>query len=611
VIPEAVIDEIRARVDAVAVIGRHVELKRSGRTFKACCPFHGERTPSFHVYPEDKHFKCYGCGEHGDVFKFLQKLQGKEFPEVVRALAQEVGVAIPEREEDSAEQRRRREERREVLAACDAAARYFAARLWSAYGEPGASYLRARGVAEPIARAFRLGLASSDWDDLTPRLGRKGIQAAALEKAGLVARREGGGAYDRFRGRLVFPIAAADGEVIGFGGRTLPGAPDRLAKYINSPESLLYKKSRVLYGIDLAREHIRRTRSAVLVEGYFDVIALHQAGVKNAVAVCGTALTPEHVEALQRLDCRTLTLLFDGDAAGVEAATKAAASVLPSGLAGRVALLQGEGGKVDPDEFARAQGADAVEKLVASAQPLTEYLIDRAICDHCGPSPAESSFEQRSAAVRQLRPLLDAARGLAKSILEDRVAKRIGVDAKALSRELGTYTEMEARAGPGAAPARTQVRSDLVSKGSKGSKALDALGVLAAFPELVDVAREERFLDLFTGTPLELIARGLVEQTLDGPGTVSRLEPLLPAQSIGRVKKLLAEARPEPAGAEREFRKATVEAKIEQLGDEIDRLSAEVASAGSPIPDHLRSAMLVAKSRRADLEKRRDGRRPG
>jgi len=609
VIPDAVIEEIRARVDAVAVIGRHVELKRSGRTFTACCPFHGERTPSFHVYPEDKHFKCYGCGEHGDVFKFLQKLQGKEFPEVVRALAQEVGVAIPEHEEDSAEQRRRREERREVLAACDAVARYFAARLWSEHGQPGSSYLRARGVAEPIAKAFRLGLASSAWDDLTPRLERKGISAAALEKAGLVARREGEGrTYDRFRGRLVFPIAAADGEVIGFGGRTLPGAPEKLAKYINTPESLLYKKSRVLYGIDLAREHIRRTRSAVLVEGYFDVIALHQAGMKNAVAVCGTALTPEHVEALQRLDCRTLTLLFDGDAAGVVAATKAAASVLPSGLAGKVALLQGEGGKVDPDEFARTQGAGAVEKLVASAQPLTEYLIDRAIGDHCGPSASESSFEQRSAAVRQLRPLLDAARGLAKSILEDRVAKRIGLDEKALSQELGTYTEMEARAGPGAAPVRTQVRP---AHGSKGSKAVDALGVLAAFPALTEVAREERFLDLFTGLPLEPVARALLEQKLLDLGAVSRLEPLLPAHSLSRVKKLLAEARPEPAGAEREFRKATIEAKIEQLGDEIDRLSAEVASAGSPIPDHLRTAMLVAKSRRADLEKRRDGRRPG
>src|SRR5512143_2791132 len=324
-----------------------MELKRSGRTWKGCCVFHGERTPSFHVYPEDKHFKCYGCGEYGDVFKFLQKLQGKEFPEVVRALAQEVGVAIPEREEDSAEQRRRREERSEVLAACDVASRYFAARLASRFGEAARAYLASRGFADETVKRFRLGVAADDWEELSARLAPKGVTAAALEKAGLVAARDDGRRYDRFTGRLMIPISAMDGEVIGFGGRVLPGAPEKRAKYINTPESVLYKKSRVLYGLDLAREHVRRTRSAVLVEGYFDVIGLHQVGVRNAVAVAGTALTPEHGDVLRRIDCRTLTLLFDGDAAGVAAATKAAPVLVPSGIMGKVALLPREGGKTD------------------------------------------------------------------------------------------------------------------------------------------------------------------------------------------------------------------------------------------------------------------------
>ena len=204
-IPDATIDEVRGRVDIVAVIGRHMELKRSGRTWKGCCVFHGERTPSFHVYPEDKHFKCYGCGEYGDVFKFLQKLQGKEFPEVVRALALEVGVEVPEREEDSAEQRQRRQERAEVLAACDAAARYFSARLQSPFAEPVRAYLSSRGFAEETVKLFRLGAASNVWDDLAGRLREKGVSQAALEKAGLVARKEAGGRYDRFRGRLIFP----------------------------------------------------------------------------------------------------------------------------------------------------------------------------------------------------------------------------------------------------------------------------------------------------------------------------------------------------------------------------------------------------------------------
>src|SRR5512139_1980723 len=163
-IPDSIIEEIRNRVDVVAVLGRHMELKKSGRTWKGCCPFHGERTPSFHVYLEDKHFKCYGCGEHGDVFKFLQKVQGKEFPEVVRELAAEVGVEIPEeRGEDSAEARRRRKERAEALAACDAAARYWQARLWTGHGEAGQRYLAGRGVAEETARLFRLGMAAPGW----------------------------------------------------------------------------------------------------------------------------------------------------------------------------------------------------------------------------------------------------------------------------------------------------------------------------------------------------------------------------------------------------------------------------------------------------------------
>ena len=602
-IPDAIIDEIRGRVDIVAVIGRHMELKRSGRTWKGCCVFHGERTPSFHVYPEDKHFKCYGCGEYGDVFKFLQKLQGKEFPEVVRALAQEVGVTIPEREEDSAEQRRRREERSEVLAACDVAARYFAARLASRFGEEARSYLASRGFADETVKLFRLGVASDDWDDLTARLGPKGVSAAALEKAGLVAQRDDGRRYDRFTGRLMIPIAAMDGEVIGFGGRVLPGAPEKRAKYINSPESVLYKKSRVLYGIDLAREHVRRTRSAVLVEGYFDVIGLHQAGVRNAVAVCGTALTPEHVDLLRRIDCRTLTFLFDGDAAGVAAATKAAVALVPSGIQGKVALLPADSGKVDPDEFARTQGLAATEKLIAEAKNLIEYLIDRAVADHCGSKPRESGYQDRQRAYEQLKPLIEAMpAGAAKTQFVEWVAKRIDWSPHTLAVDTGVATVMPA--GPGAA-------LKTVAQPVLGSKSIDALGVLAAFPALAEVAREEHFLDLFLGMPAESVARRLLDGSLEGEAVVGALEAQLPEAMLHRVRKLMAEARPDPDAAEREFRKATVEAKIEQLGQEIDRLNAEIVLAGRPIPEELRTAMLVATRRRADLEKRRDGRRRG
>jgi DNA primase len=610
-IPDATIDEVRGRVDIVAVIGRHMELKRSGRTWKGCCVFHGERTPSFHVYPEDKHFKCYGCGEYGDVFKFLQKLQGKEFPEIVRALALEVGVEVPEREEDSAEQRQRRQERAEVLAACDAAARYFSARLHSPFAEPVRAYLASRGFAEETVKLFRLGAASNAWDDLTARLREKGVSQDALEKAGLVARKEGGGRYDRFRGRLIVPIAALDGEPIGFGGRVLPGAPDKLAKYINSPESILYKKSKVLYGIDLAREHIRRTRQAVLVEGYFDVIGLHQAGVKNAVAVCGTALTPEHLELLRRCDCREVVFLFDGDSAGQAAPARAAHALLPSGLSGKVALLPAQGGKVDPDEFARERGSAAVEALLAAAVPLTEFLIEAAVRAHCGGAPAQASMEQKVAAFAELKPFLALVpAGLARTMFEERVAKRLDVAPEVLSAEM----ERAAEAPPQRAarltphePAPAPRRSAAPGARALWGPAIDALGLLASFPQLADVAREEHLLSVFEGTPLEALVRDLLSGSLAVADLPARLEAHLDPKGVAHVKDMLGPARPPTETAERALRRSVLRARLVLLEQEHDRLTAAVTHAGTPAPQELAEAQIATWRRLASVKKRLDG----
>ncbi len=610
-IPDSVIDEIRQRVDVVAVIGRHMELKKSGRTWKGCCVFHGERTPSFHVYPEDKHFKCYGCGEYGDVFKFLQKLQGKEFPEVVRALAAEVGVEIPEDQEDSAEQKARRKERNEALAACDAAARYFGARLWSRYGATGREYLEGRGVTEESVRLFRLGLAAPGWNDLEKRLSEKGVGARALGLAGLRIEKDGRG-YDRFRGRLMFPIAGMDGKAIGFGGRSLPGqGDDKGAKYINSPETVLYKKSKVLYGIDLAREGIRKARAAVLVEGYFDVIGLHQAGIRNAVAVCGTALTEEHLELLRRCDCREVTILFDGDVAGLAAPSRAAAALLPSGLSGKVATLPAEAGKADPDEFARARGRAGVEALLASAVPLTDWLIDRAVEKHCGERAADASVESKLAAVRELEPFVRMTpEGLARNVFEDRVARRLDLDPSALRAEMESE-KAPPRRGPardGRAPAgrvpagRLAGRVQVLLPGP----AVDALGILAAFPDLSEAAADEDLPRLFPEGPLADLARALVREPLPLEDVLARLGQAVDARALTRVRSFSGPGRPRPEEAERELRKSAVEAKIEIIQREQDRLLAAIARAGSPPPEDLTTEQLTLNRRRRDLERRRE-----
>ncbi len=605
-IPEPVIEEIKRRVDAVAVIGRHMELKKSGRTWKGCCIFHGERTPSFHVYPEDKHFKCYGCGEHGDVFKFLQKVQGKEFPEVVRALAAEVGVEIPDAAEDSAEAKARRKERTEALAACDAAARYYAARLWSPFGGSGRDYLASRGVSEETARLFRLGLAAPGWNDLAGRLAEKGIGGAALDRAGLLVRKEQR-AWDRFRGRLMFPIAGLDGQVIGFGGRAM--GEEEGAKYINSPETILYKKSRVLYGIDLAREAIRKTRSAVLVEGYFDVIGLHQAGVRNAVAVCGTALTPEHLELLRRCDCREVAILFDGDPAGLAAPAKAAEALLPSGMAGKVAALPG---RADPDEFARERGREAVEALLAAAAPLTDFLIDRAVERSAGAGPA-GSVERKLAAVRDLEPFVKATQeGLARSVFEERVARRLDLDLGALRAEMEREPARRPRPpGPGSRAGTRPVPRAGSQPGPRvpvllPGPAVDALGLLAAFPELGEVAAEEDLPRLFPEGPIAELARDLVREPMPIEAVLSRLAPVDDRGAVERVRRLAGPGRPKPEEAERELRRAAVEAKIEINRREQARLLALVAKAGSPPPEDLTAEQLALQRRRADLERRRE-----
>jgi len=605
----------------VAVIGRHMELKRSGRTWKGNCPFHGEKTPSFHVYPEDKHFKCYGCEAYGDVFGFLQRLEGKEFPEVVRELAREVGVEIPEIEEESAEQVRRRKERNEILAATEAAARYWAARLASRFGAEARRYLEGRAVSEDSVKRFRLGVAADGWNDLPPRLKEKGIGLAALVRAGLVIEKEKGGGYDRFRDRLMFPIAAMDGQVIGFGGRALPGAArdEKGAKYINTPETPLYKKSKVLYGLDLARESVRKTRRAVLVEGYFDVIGLHQAGVANAVAVCGTALTPEHVELLQRCDCREVTILFDGDSAGLAAPAKAAAALFPAGMAGKVAVLPSEAGKTDPDDFARANGRAGVEALLAAAVPLSEFLIDRAVERTCGGRARDAALEAKLAAVRELSPFARLVpEGLARSVFEDAIAKRLDLDAAALRAELASERPVRGQprsstqppAGRVLPPARSgsQARVRITLPGP----AADALALLAAFPDLGPIAEEENLPGVLPPGALADLARDLIREPIPVEQVLARIAAGADEATLRRAREIAGPGRPRREDAERELRKAALKAAIEAVRVEQDRLLAQVARQGAPVPEELTVAAQVAARRRSDLERRLRGlERPG
>jgi DNA primase len=433
-IPEETVRDVRERASLVEVISDAVTLRRRGRTVVGLCPFHVEKTPSFTVSEERGFFHCFGCGEHGDVFAFVMKTESLTFPEAVRRIAQRFGVTIPETGADAGPSV-------EPLAAVNAAAAaFFQAELASPAGARARAYLHERGLGDEIVHRFGLGYASGAGDALVRHLRAKRLPTEDAMRAGLVMRsdRPGGGLYDRFRDRVMFPITDATGrKVVAFGGRVLPGRPasgDPPPKYLNSPETPLFRKGHTVYGLALARDAIRRRARAIVVEGYLDVIALAEAGLEEAVAPLGTALTVDQLRVLRRM-MDTVVACFDGDEAGRRAAARSFPVFLEAGLWGRgVFLPAGE----DPDTFVRSQGREALETLVERAEP----LVDAYLAELAGP--------KRDAVGRQA----DAAREVARVLRRVRTPFEYDVLARLAAERLGVREEvLRAEAAPEASAA--------------------------------------------------------------------------------------------------------------------------------------------------------------
>ena len=423
------LQELRDRVDLVAIVQRRVPLKKSGRDWKGLCPFHGEKSPSFYIVPDKKIFHCFGCGATGDAIKFVMQLDGKSFREAVEGLAQEAGVELlPADPEES-----RRAGRRAALAEVnEKACKFYERVLWEhPRGAVAREHLQKRGISEETARTWRLGYAPSLWDALAKSLARGKVDPGLIEEAGLaVPRKKGPGSgtlYDRFRGRLIVPIRES-GRIVAFGGRLLEGESD--AKYLNSPETPLYNKGAVLFGLDRARDAIRREGVALFVEGYFDSIGLHQAGVLTAVATCGTALTEKHLDLVVRTGARELVFLFDGDAAGIRAAQRASEIAAAAGVTARV--LVPPGGE-DPDETVLRIGVAGFRELIAAAQPSIEFLLDRALGE-LGKTP---SIELRVRTVTAVEGIVKAApTELARALYLEKIAEKIGTSAEVIRQAL-------------------------------------------------------------------------------------------------------------------------------------------------------------------------------
>jgi DNA primase len=420
--PDSFVEEVRRAADIVRVISEVVSLKKMGTSWKGLCPFHQEKTPSFNVRSEPAVFHCFGCGEGGDVFKFVMLHERVAFPEAIESLARRFGVPVPENRHEVGPDRKEREE---MLALLEAAAEHFARQLWTAPGTKAREYLLGRGFKKETLERIRAGAARDSWDDLLGSLrGRFGPRT--LLAAGLVLERQGKeGHYDRFRNRAVFPILNESGKVVGFGARSLDGSEP---KYLNSPETPIYQKSRTLYGLSWARDAIRREGRIVLMEGYLDVARALEAGIEEAVATCGTSLTPGHGRLLHRF-AEKVALNFDQDDAGQKAARKSFDVLLEEGL--RVSVVELPEGH-DPDSFVKAAGGDAYRERLLQAPDAVEWLIRRAARENDTRTPAG-----KGAYLNALLPVLvKIESAVERAAWIPRVVEAGGLDEQATREEL-------------------------------------------------------------------------------------------------------------------------------------------------------------------------------
>jgi DNA primase len=504
-IPDEVISEIRSRVDIVAVIGEHVQLKKAGRNWKGLCPFHGEKTPSFSVSPDKGFYYCFGCRKKGDALSFVMEYGGRSFHEAIEQLAARVGVVLP-REEESPELRRARSERAAMLDLNRAAAEFFRDTLaHPTRGAPGRAYLDKRGVGDAISTKFMLGYAPNDWHALADPLQARRLDLELAVKLGLIARQpRAGGFYDRYRERLVCPVIVPGGDVVGFSARVVDGMPpapdvDPPPKYINSPESTVYKKSKLLFGLAQARESMAIKKRAVLVEGNFDVISLHQAGFTEVVAPLGTALTPEQVDLLRRLAERVV-LLYDGDRAGRLATRHALEMCAAADVEVQVAFRRGnarDGGAgpldngLDPDAMVTSGRSEQLAAMLDNARDGFEHY-----------AISLSDYARQSADAKS-RALDDAAKLLAKvanptkrDLIVHRLAIGLEVDQgvvhRAVSRSRG------ATAGPGAQPARP----DAPKTAPPPTDEVEVLALLVDHPDLISTDEADKAFSLLTDTRL-------------------------------------------------------------------------------------------------------------
>ena len=521
-VPREKIDDVRERTNIVEVVKRHVELKRAGSgSWKGLCPFHSEKTPSFNVNETRHYFHCFGCGEHGDVIGFLEKVEQRSFMEVLQELADAAGVELDTRPLSPAEKTARREaesERDRMFRVMEMTAQFFEEQYAGAAGATARAYVDKRGISAAVAARFRVGYAPGNG--LSSFLAGKKIPASDLERLGLVGVNERG-RYDFFRDRVMLPVIDRQKRVIGFGGRVLdPEIKDR--KYVNSPDSPLFHKKEQLYGLHAALDAIRKSGVAILVEGNFDVMSLHEAGVEEAVAPMGTALTIEQITLLGRL-AKTVVVVFDGDAAGQRAAHKVIPMFVEADVDGRLARMPAG---VDPDDFVRNAdrgGAEAFRRLVDAARPMLDQFIQDAATD--------ATIEGKMSTLGAVADLLVKVRNqTTRELYAEKLAGVLHLTSQQVTRAL---REAAAKGQRPANASTARVEPDapvMVKPAVLPAEELAVIVLLATCPQLLRTADAARAGELLVHPVMRQLHRAAVEQVtagsqLDVPGWLETAPP--------------------------------------------------------------------------------------
>jgi len=515
-IPEDKLSEIKNAADIVDIISEEVVLKKTGRNFLGLCPFHSEKTPSFSVSPDKQIFYCFGCATGGNVFSFLMKQHGLSFTEAAKNLAQRYGIELPT-QSLSPEQKKRLNERDDILSVNRLAMEYFKKTLHDhPEAQKAQSYLNKRRISPGIIERFHLGYAPTSWENLVGLFSKKRIPQALTLKTGLIIpRKNKNGFYDRFRGRIIFPIFDMSVQVIAFGGRVMD---DSMPKYMNSPETPVFSKGRSLYGIHLARNKCREAKTVYIVEGYFDLLALHQHGIENTVATLGTALTPEHVRILKGLvgTDGKVVLVYDSDEAGLKAAFRSI-EIFDKGYVDAQILVLPAGH--DPDSYIFGSGAEAFIAAAAKAKGIMSFLIDAAVAKH------DLTIDGKIRIIAELqRPLASIQDPVDPSLYVQELAERIGIDEGAILEKIRDNTE------------RNKIKRDSEHSFYKGTVSAEApskkieqrvIAMMLQFPSILPEIRKRDLMECFDDDILKSIGRTILKLSRDSEIQVSEIISLI------------------------------------------------------------------------------------